>query len=370
MKICEFCFNDKEVVSVVRGFNKEGKCSVCGKSGRIYDTEEDDYLIPWFEELVDIYTEKELLPDGYKKEDLTTLSKDLKYEWNIFSDSVTEDEAKGIIINILNEKYLLNKSLFEDKIGIAEKCDDDILRDISILKTNTWEIFSDNLITKNRYHNKDLDLEKFVKYLSYITKKYGIGKEFYRGRISGEEGVDISDMGAPSGDKIQGGRVNSEGVKCLYLGDSLNTTIHEIRAGQYDYVTIGVFRSISELNVVDLREINNISPFIDTLDKLDHAINKIFLNKINEEMGKVMRKTDSKLEYVPTQYITDFVKSITDQSGNYQYDGIIYNSVMNNDGYNIAIFYPDKLQCKYTEVYEIVNIEYETFKIKGKSSQL
>lgn len=96
MKICEFCFNDKEVIAVVRGLNKEGKCSVCGKFGRIYDTEIDDHLIPLFEDLVDIYTQKELLPDNYKEEDLTTLSKDFKYEWNIFNDSVTEDKVKEL----------------------------------------------------------------------------------------------------------------------------------------------------------------------------------------------------------------------------------------------------------------------------------
>lgn len=367
MKICESCFNDKEIVSVVRGFNKEGDCSVCGNHGRIYDTKKDDYLIPWFEDLVDIYTQKELLPISYKEEDLTTLSKELKYEWNIFNDSVTENNVKRIISNILNEKYSLNKMLFEGKIGIAEKCDEDVLSEISILKSNTRENFSYNLINQNRYHNKDLDLDKFVKYLSYIAKKYNIGKEFYRGRISGKEGINTEDMGAPESDKIQGGRVNAEGVRCLYLGDSLNTTIHEIRAGLYDYVTIGVFKSISELNVVDLREINNISPFIDTLDKLDYAINKTFLNKINEEMGKVMRKTDSKLEYIPTQYITDFVKSITDQDGSYQYDGIIYNSVMNKGGFNIAIFDPDKFECLYTKIFEIRNIEYDVVEIKGES---
>lgn len=256
--------------------------------------------------------------------------------------------------------------LFEDKIGIAEKYDENILSEISILKSNTRENFSRNLITQNRYHNKDLDLDKFIKYLSYIAKKYNIGKKFYRGRISGKEGINTTDMGEPPPDKIQGGRVNAEGVRCLYLGNSLNTTIHEIRAGLYDYVTIGVFKSVSELNVVDLREVNNISPFLDTLDKLDYAINKMFLNKINEEMGKIMRRTDSKLDYIPTQYITDFIKSVTDQDGNHLYDGVIYNSVMNKGGYNIAIFYPEKLKCLDTKVYEIRDIEYDTYSIKDK----
>ena len=43
---------------------------------------------------------------------------------------------------------------------------------------------------------------------------------------------------------------------------------------------------------------------------MEYAINKEHLNKINDEMGKIMRRSDSALDYVPTQYITDFVKSI------------------------------------------------------------
>lgn len=112
-----------------------------------------------------------------------------------------------------------------------------------------------------------------------------------------------------------------------------------------------------DIIVVDLKKINQISPFIEGLDCLEYAINKEHLNKINDEMGKIMRRSDSTLDYVPTQYITDFVKSII-HDGKAEYAGIEYKSVMHSGGYNLALFAPDLFECVGTEVYGIDTIEY------------
>lgn len=42
-----------------------------------------------------------------------------------------------------------------------------------------------------------------------------------------------------------------------------------------------------DIIVVDLKRINQISPFIEGLDCLEYAINKGHLKKINNEMGKI-----------------------------------------------------------------------------------
>lgn len=102
---------------------------------------------------------------------------------------------------------------------------------------------------------------------------------------------------------------------------------------------------------------NQISPFIEGLDCLEYAINKEHLNKINDEMGKIMRRSDSALDYVPTQYITDFVKSII-HDGVAEYAGIEYESVMHSGGYNLALFDPDLFECVDTKVYGIDMIDY------------
>jgi len=74
-------------------------------------------------------------------------------------------------------------------------------------------------------------------------------------------------------------------------------------------------------------------------------------------MRKVMRRSDSVLDYVPTQYITDFVKSI-EHSDKPEYAGIEYKSVMHAEGYNLAVFNPELFECVGTQIYKIDTIDY------------
>lgn len=183
------------------------------------------------------------------------------------------------------------------------------------------------------------------------------GECFYRCRISTEEGIPMDKMGAPPIEYTTDGRANAKGIRCLYLGDSAETTIYETRAGAYDFVTVGKFKLKKDIIVVDLKRINQISPFIEELDCLEYAINKEHLNKINNEMGRIMRRSDSALDYIPTQYITDFVKSITHNEVA-EYAGIEYKSVMHENGYNLAIFNPELFECIDTKIYKIDMIDY------------
>lgn len=227
----------------------------------------------------------------------------------------------------------------------------------SLLTTNSWDDFVNAIKTKNRFHTHYVDLDLLERFCSYIRKPYKAGEMFYRCRISTEEGLSVKEMGAPPFEKTTDGRANARGIRCLYLGDTAETTIYEARAGAYDYVTVGKFKLKKDIIVVDLKKINQISPFIDGLDCLEYAINKEHLNKINNEMGKIMRRSDSALDYVPTQYITDFVKSII-HDGVEEYAGIEYKSVMHSDGYNLAVFDPDVFECVGTKVYRIDTIDY------------
>ena len=211
---------------------------------------------------------------------------------------------------------------------------------------------------KNRFHTHYVDLGLLERFCSYIRKPYKTGDMFYRCRISTEEGIPLEEMGAPPIEKTTDGRANAKGIRCLYLGDTAETMIYEARAGAYDYVTVGKFRLRKDIIVVDLKRINQISPFIEGLDCLEYAINKEHLTKINDEMGKIMRRSDSALDYVPTQYITDFVKSII-HDGVVEYAGIEYKSVMHSAGYNLALFDPELFECIDTEVYRIDTIDYK-----------
>lgn len=357
MIICERCFCDTEVISVIRNKAEIGDCQMCKcKNVHIYDTDKYEDLSMMFDELISIYTPVSLLPDSYPKSDTRLLKTELVNNWNVFNIK-SESDVYSIITAICKEKNEYNEALFNQPVGIKELYDQEYLSKHSLLTTYSWNDFVEALKTKNRFHTHYLDLGLLERFCSYIRKPYKKGDIFYRCRISTEAGIPIKEMGAPPVEKTTDGRANARGIRCLYLSDTAETTIYEARAGAYDYVTVGKFCLKRDIIVVDLKKIDQISPFIDELDCLEYATNKEHLNMINIEMGKIMRRSDSDLDYVPTQYITDFVKSITHDDVA-EYAGIEYKSVMHSEGYNLAVFDPDLFECVETKVYRIDTIDY------------
>lgn len=170
-------------------------------------------------------------------------------------------------------------------------------------------------------------------------------------------------MSAPPIGKSTEGRANAKGITCLYVAGDADTALHEVRAGVFDYVCVGQFRAQKDITVVNLRAITEISPFVDGLECLDHAINKQHLERLNGEMSKVLRRSDSTLDYVPIQYIVDFIKSI-EYNGKREYDGIEYKSTTNPGGYNLAIFEPELLVCEKVSVYDIEQLKYKSKQVK------
>ncbi|MCM1181402.1 MAG: RES family NAD+ phosphorylase [Clostridium sp.] len=358
MIICEKCFCDMEIISVIRSKAEIGECSLCkSKNVHIYDTDQYEDLSIQFDELLSIYTPVSLLPVSYPKADTHLIKSELKNNWNIFNEK-SESDIYSIITAICKEKYEYNKELFDQPVGIQELYDHNYLMEHSLLTTNSWDDFVNALKAKNRFHTHYVDLSLLERFCSYIRKAYKAGKIFYRCRISTEEGIPLEEMGAPPFEKTTEGRANARGIRCLYLSDTAETTIYETRAGVYDCVTVGTFELKKDIIVVDLKKINQISPFIEGLDPLEYAINREHLNKINDEMSRIMRRSDSVLDYVPTQYIADFIKGIV-HDGKSEYAGIEYKSVMHNGGYNLAVFEPNVFECIETNIYRIDTIDYE-----------
>lgn len=139
-------------------------------------------------------------------------------------------------------------------------------------------------------------------------------------------------MGAPPVMSATAGRTNSEGIQCLYLASDEETTFHEVRARENDHVSIGEFYQVKDMKVVDLSLFDKIETFpIPDFDMTWFAINIDIIRKIGNEVAMPMRRFDSTLDYVPTQYICDYVKHLG-------YDGIRYKSTLVEDGINYAIF--------------------------------
>lgn len=85
------------------------------------------------------------------------------------------------------------------------------------------------------------------------------------------------------------------------------------------------------------------------------ANTKIFRDIANE-IAKPLRRNDSALAYLPTQFITEFIKS----NG---YAGVAYTSTMRTEGINVAVFDESIFECVAVHTVEINNISYSYEKI-------
>jgi hypothetical protein len=82
---------------------------------------------------------------------------------------------------------------------------------------------------------------------------------------------------------------------------------------------------------------------------------------MNQEMSKTLRRNDSPLDYIPTQYIADFIKSFKHEYDKDKsiYHGIEYQSTMNKNGANLVAFYPEYFKCIRVRTAFVTDIRYK-----------
>lgn len=360
MIFCERCFNDRELRNIISSNSKEriGVCPVCGEENvHLYDSDKDNYLTSCFEDLLSKLMPKGSLDDNYPVSEVRSIADQIHHHWSVFS-TISAEKQVEILKSLCGDSYEYYESLFEEPVGVRSIYDESFIKEHSLLRNNSWDDFKREIKTVNRYHSKMLNFALLERFCSFIRKEYKAGDVFYRGRISDCKGFPPEEMSAPPAGMSSEGRANAKGITCLYLANDVDTVLHEVRAGLYDYVTVGKFVLKKDITVVNLKGICDISPFLSDMDFLDYAINKDYLVRLDEDMSKSLRRNDSTLDYVPTQYVTDFIKSIEHDNMN-EYSGIEYKSTTNPSGYNLAIFLPDLFQCVSAEVIEIEGLKYD-----------
>lgn len=353
MFCCSNCFADTEIKAIIDGYKSIGKCDFCGKKNvHVYELGKDQTLAELFDGLLDVYSPISDLPDGFPREQ-TGLLKDILYtNWQIFN--LKPDMIYRLITTICSYRYSSQPELFDGPIGIRQILDKAYLEENSIMRNNQWSDFVEEIIRKNRFHSDLINKDKLFLFLRCAVKTHHRGEVMYRSRICFDaKGFSKKELGPPPENKAIGGRVNPMGISILYLSDSEETTLYEIRAGVYDYVSVGRFILQKDIEVINLASIDQISPFIGIdygFDFTQYAINIDHLKMIAQEIAKPLRN-DNALDYLPTQYISDFIRS----KG---YDGIEYDSTMKKGGVNLAIFNPALYKCTKASVYDINSITY------------
>lgn len=348
MKICKNCFADIELKTIVSSHRQIGICDICGHEDYIYDTTLNSALIDTIDDFMNIYSRaNDDTPQKYRM----NLEKELIYNWNIFSISCAY-KVKKIVDSIYafseDTKKRFDTTLFDGDVYIPYFLNSDYLELHSIIKNKQWDEFTYSIKHINRYHSDILNKEQLDCFLDPLVIDINIGTHFYRSRISDIKGFSASEMGMPPTERARAGRIGAEGIPCFYLANDVDTSIKEVRAGAFDYITVAKYKVKNPIKVVDLRLLDHISPF-SISDPATLAINRETLLRIKSEVEKPVRLIENSIEYVPIQFICDYIRS----KG---YDGIIYSSTMSTTGYNLSAFSSENFKFVSKAVYYIKDI--------------
>lgn len=342
MYCCSKCFASSYLRNIINSDKREGNCSYCkSKNVSVYSPRE---LIPFFRNILNCYK-----VDEESKIDLTTAI-DVDFNNSIFSKKI--DDKSSLLKAIAQDEIDEFRELFSNNVNsIFAKSK---YSEQSQAIHSIWESFKDEIKNINRFHIENIiDLKKLKNFFENETFINNIkkGRIFYRSRISDQKGIEKEKMGNPPKDKATAGRANPKGISYLYLADEVYTSLYEARATLYDYVSVGDFKLLDDIKILNLRDtINDPISWAEQEAIDDYLIYIPFIRTLQKELSLPIRRLDKEIDYLPTQYLSEFIKSIG-------FDGVEFQSSLYSNGYNLAIFQPEKFECLKVKVYEIKDIK-------------
>lgn len=315
MKVCADCFVDKELKNFINTQGQEGVCDCLHKTAAVIDTKE---LEDFFVDLLNLYEPNK---DGISMAD------------RLFADTHVFAQEKIVweIMQNTIEQLSLDQKLTA-KVSLKEEI------------TNydcSWDELKTEVLTKYRYFSRLKD--SLLKDFSGMEETVPKDTLLYRARITPDDRDKwtTDDLWCPPPASAKAGRANPVGIPYLYLCKDDQTPLYETRTSLQDRVTIGVFKVLEPLKLINLSAPVSLYWLSQDQNLVLAMQKKIFFDKVGEDMSKPKRSIDSEIEYIPTQLVCEYYK----HSG---YDGISFNSSLNRSGVNIVLFAKDKLTCERT----------------------
>ncbi len=331
MKVCVHCFNDIELKQFIKVNSIEkGKCDYCSNS---FDTEllDIEELLDFFAEFIGIFKS-----DSQGK----SLIELIQSDWNLFSDTIV---CNGMLEEIL---FFIDSTLSpEDRVNYI----DDILE-----STSHWEKLKEDIKWDKRFLTNTDILEDlgWVRFFQQ-TVQWPNAEFLFRARLhysGNQKEFMIEDMGFPDKRLVPAGRANPQGIPYLYLSKSVETVLYEVRSTFLDEVSVGKFHVKDDLKIVLVDFTEKASAFSKVDEIIEFTKSMLLKRYISADLSKPIRRYDSEIEYIPTQFICEYIRYISNA------DGILFNSSLHNGGKNIVLFNQDKVDCVKVDLYRVSQV--------------
>jgi hypothetical protein len=334
MKVCSQCFNDLELKQFIQANSEEkGTCDYCNSTD--VDVVDESEIADFFSQFLGIFA---LNDSGVS---LSTL---IQSDWNLFAN-------EAICIDIVN---CFIKPFSPILIDSNQKVS--YIDDITVC-VEYWETIKDEIKWKKRFFSNISTLEE-LGWQSIFDEKQTFewpnNEYLFRGRLhynSNQKEYKLEDMGCPHNGQVPAGRANPQGIPYLYLSKSIETVLYEIRSTFLDEISVGTFKIKSDATIILVDFTEKASAFSKIDEIVEYTKSMLLKRYISTDLSKPIRRYDSEIEYIPTQFICEYIRLISNA------DGILFNSSLHKGGKNIVLFEQDKVECVSVELQRVSHIE-------------
>jgi hypothetical protein len=208
--------------------------------------------------------------------------------------------------------------------------------------------FVDEIKFRNRNPKDNSVLDMLDDKLSNPVLILKAGMIMYRARIITCEvnavyegkfvGFSEKDSFVPPKDKTLDMRANYRYIPYLYCSDIAYGAVCEVRP------RFNALVSIAEIEVNDDVELFDFA--FDNVPKGMGETKENLCRSLSEFFAKPVTSDDDITDYIPTQYIAEYIKNIG-------YDGIVYRSAVANSSKNYAIFNYEKCRAVSSSIYSV-----------------
>lgn len=349
MECCSKCFDDKDLKYIVStNAIGVGDCKFCGSK---------DEVIARVNELQ--YKFEFLLNFMQECDEGRAAASIIDEYFNIFSAQLG-DKRVLLLDSVL--KLTISQKLYKPKWS-------------KLSSAEHWDELRNELKSKNRYFPQSSlykkitkidgyeDFSVFFKVLEQLEYNLAKDESLYRARLS-DQPLSNAEMGAPPFGQASSGRANPFGISYLYMASTIDTALSEVRPFNDGIVYICNLLINDEYNLsaynnepivfIDLTNPRrNVSPFVFSEDEYEQLIYSLsLLEKFSSDLSKPVKPHKSELEYLPTQFICEYIKSLK------KYKGIIFNSSFGT-GRNFVAFDANLFIPQIPKTYKIHRTNYE-----------
>lgn len=145
------------------------------------------------------------------------------------------------------------------------------------------------------------------------------------------------------------GRANPKGIPYLYVATDKETAMSEVRPSLGAILSIGKFKPNKKLKIIDFSvHQGKMKFFLKESDDIKKS--EAVWTDMDNAFSVPTSNTNYNSDYVPTQIIAEFIKSLG-------YDGIAYKSSLGN-GHNIVLFDLDMATITENDIYEVKKVDF------------